>query len=213
MNNSNSKLLLKQNNSKQKLKALNDNINNVNIRNSNNNIIKELKIFEPKNLIKINTISFSFTNRKSIKNIIIKKQYKFNKDKLKNCFDKEIEIINNKNKSKFNFINEKEMINYIRNNYNEKKIKEMFKINKEEEENINLKEENENLKNEIELLKDENEQCKIELDDIRNLYNDLNKELKIAKEENEKLKDNFINNMIEDENDNNNNNNNSSIDE
>ena len=211
VNNSNSKLLLKQNNSKQKLKALNDNINNVNIRNSNNNIIKELKIFEPKNLIKINTISFSFTNRKSIKNIIIKKQYKFNKDKLKNCFDKEIEIINNKNKSKFNFINEKEMINYIRNNYNEKKIKEMFKINKDEE-NINLKEENENLKNEIELLKDENEQCKIELDDIRNLYNDLNKELKIAKEENEKLKDNFINNMIEDENDNNNNNN-SSIDE
>jgi len=212
VNNSNSKLLLKQNNSKQKLKALNDNINNVNIRNSNNNIIKELKIFEPKNLIKINTISFSFTNRKSIKNIIIKKQYKFNKDKLKNCFEKEIEIINNKNKSKFNFINEKEMINYIRNNYNEKKIKEMFKINKEEEENKNLKEENENLKNEIELLKDENEQCKIELDDIRNLYNDLNKELKIAKEENEKLKDNFINNMIEDENDNNNNNN-SSIDE
>ena len=212
VNNSNSKLLLKQNNSKQKLKALNDNINNVNIRNSNNNIIKELKIFEPKTLVKINTISFSFTNRKSIKNIIIKKQYKFNKDKLKNCFDKEIEIINNKNKSKFNFINEKEMINYIRNNYNEKKIKEMFKINKEEEENINLKEENENLKNEIELLKDENEQCKIELDDIRNLYNDLNKELKIAKEENEKLKDNFINNMIEDENDNNNNNN-SSIDE
>ena len=212
VNNSNSKLLLKQNNSKQKLKALNDNINNVNIRNSNNNIIKELKIFEPKNLIKINAISFSFTNRKSIKNIIIKKQYKFNKDKLKNCFDKEIEIINNKNKSKFNFINEKEMINYIRNNYNEKKIKEMFKINKEEEKNINLKEENENLKNEIELLKDENEQCKIELDDIRNLYNDLNKELKIAKEENEKLKDNFINNMIEDENDNNNNNN-SSIDE
>ena len=212
VNNSNSKLLLKQNNSKQKLKALNDNINNVNIRNSNNNIIKELKIFEPKTLVKINTISFSFTNRKSIKNIIIKKQYKFNKDKLKNCFEKEIEIINNKNKSKFNFINEKEMINYIRNNYNEKKIKEMFKINKEEEENINLKEENENLKNEIELLKDENEQCKIELDDIRNLYNDLNKELKIAKEENEKLKDNFINNMIEDENDNNNNNN-SSIDE
>ena len=212
VNNSNSKLLLKQNNSKQKLKALNDNINNVNIRNSNNNIIKELKIFEPKNLIKINTISFSFTNRKSIKNIIIKKQYKFNKDKLRNCFEKEIEIINNKNKSKLHFINEKEMINYIRNNYNEKKIKEMFKINKEEEENINLKEENENLKNEIELLKDENEQCKIELDDIRNLYNDLNKELKIAKEENEKLKDNFINNMIEDENDNNNNNN-SSIDE
>ena len=211
VNNSNSKLLLKQNNSKQKLKALNDNINNVNIRNSNNNIIKELKIFEPKTLVKINTISFSFTKRKSIKNIIIKKQYKFNKDKLKNCFEKEIEIINNKNKSKFNFINEKEMINYIRNNYNEKKIKEMFKINKEEEENINLKEENENLKIEIELLKDENEQCKIELDDIRNLYNDLNKELKIAKEENEKLKDNFINNMIEDENDNNNNN--SSIDE
>jgi hypothetical protein len=56
------------------------------------------------------------------------------------------------------------------------------------------------LKGEIDCLKDENELIKVELNDIRNQYNDINKELKITKEENEKLKDNFINNLIEDDN-------------
>jgi hypothetical protein len=56
------------------------------------------------------------------------------------------------------------------------------------------------LKGEIDCLKDENELNKVELNDIRNQYNDINKELKITKEENEKLKDNFINNLIEDDN-------------
>ena len=211
VNNSNSKLILNPNKPKQKLTLINDNINN-NLRNSNH-IIKELKIFSEKNLAKINTNCFSIKNKKSIKNIIIKKQYKFNKEKLKHCFDNEVEIINKENKTKFNFTSEKEMFNYIINKYNEKKIKEIFKIKKEDEDYMKLKEENKKLKNDIENLKDENDQCKIELNDIRNQYNDINKELKIVKEENEKLKENFINNMIQEEDEDNINNNNSSIDE
>ena len=97
-------------------------------------------------------------------------------------------------------MNEQEMFNYIRNKYDDLKIKKIFNLSEKENEYNRLKKENKNLKNEIEILKDENEQCKIELTDIRNQYNDLNKEYNIAKEENEKLKDNFINNMIEEDN-------------
>ena len=56
--------------------------------------------------------------------------------------------------------------------------------------------------NEINKLKYENKQYKKELVDIRNQFNDLSKEIIIIKEENEKLKDNIINNMINDENSN-----------
>ena len=91
------------------------------------------------------------------------------------------------------------MFNYIKNKYDNKMIKKMLDLRINEENFNNLKEENKNLNIEIKNLKNENEQCKIELNDIRNQYNDLNRELNITKEENEKLKDNFINDMIEED--------------
>lgn len=116
------------------------------------------------------------------------------------CEQNELELINNKSKFKFNFVNETEMFNYIKKKYNDKRIKELLNLKQNEEEFKNLKDENNKLKKGIDNLKEENEMCKIELNDIRNQYDDLNKELNMAKEENEKLKDNFINNMIEDDN-------------
>ena len=56
------------------------------------------------------------------------------------------------------------------------------------------------MENEINKLKYENKLYKKELFDIRNQYNDLFKEINIVKEENEKLKDNIINNMINEDN-------------
>jgi hypothetical protein len=197
-NNSNSKMLLNKNDLQPKISSI-----NINNTTRNNNIIVE-KIFNPKKLSKIDSIHFMIKPRKNIKYIIKdKNQIKFSKDKLINCNHNDFEIINNKNKSEFNFENEKEMINYIKNKYNDRKLKEILDLKQNienEEEYIRLKEENNILKGEIDCLKDENELIKVELNDIRNQYNDINKELKITKEENEKLKDNFINNLIEDDN-------------
>ena len=199
VNDSNSKTsLLTQSQSKPRVKILNDNYNNNNFRNSN--IIIE-KIFNPKKLSIINPVYFTITTRRNRKyKYIDKNLQKFSKDKLIFCEQNELELINNKNNFKFNFKNETEMFNYIKNKYNDKKIKELLNLKKNEDKLNNLKEENNKLKKEIDNLQIENEQCKIELNDIRSQYNDLNKELNIAKEENEKLKDNFINNMIEDNN-------------
>ena len=55
------------------------------------------------------------------------------------------------------------------------------------------------LLNEINKLKYENKQYKKELIDIRNQFNELSNEKKLLKEENEKLKENIINNMINDD--------------
>ena len=199
VNNSNSKTsILTQSQSKSRVKAINDIYNNNNYKNSN--IIIE-KIFNPKKLSIINSVYFSINlrgNRKYKNND--KNQTRFKKEKLIFCEQNELELINNKSKFKFNFVNETEMFDYIKKKYNDKKIKELLNLKQNEEEFNNLKEQNYMLKKEINNLKEENEMCKIELNDIRNQYNDLNKELIMAKEENEKLKDNFINNMIEDDN-------------
>ena len=197
-NNSNTKMLLNKNDLQPKISSI-----NINNTTRNNNIIVE-KIFNPKKLSKIDSIHFMIKPKKNIKYIIKdKNQIKFSKDKLINCNHNDFEIINNKEEDEFNFKNEKEMINYIKNKYNDRKLKEILDLKQNienEEEYIRLKEENNILKGEIDCLKDENELIKVELNDIRNQYNDINKELKITKEENEKLKDNFINNLIEDDN-------------
>ena len=200
----NSKPLLIQNKSKQRKNPINNSFINYNNNLINNNINIE-KIFNHKKLVKIKAVYFSIyqvKNKSNRKNeIFYKSLIKFNKDKLIPSKNNEFKLIsNNKKKFEFNFKNEKEMFNYIKNKYDNKKIKEMLNFNINEEKFNKMKEENNKFKIEIENLKDENEQYKIELNDIRNQFNDLNKELKIAKEENEKLKDNFINNMIEEDN-------------
>ena len=183
-----SKSLLNNSKPKQRVITLNDTDNNL----RTNKIIIE-KIFNPKKLSKINSINLYINPRKN-------KKMKLIKNNLILCQQNKFELINKNNKKEFNFMNEQEMFNYIRNKYDDLKIKKIFNLSEKENEYNRLKKENKNLKNEIEILKDENEQCKIELTDIRNQYNDLNKEYNIAKEENEKLKDNFINNMIEEDN-------------
>ena len=200
----NSKPLLIQNKSKQRKNPINNSFINNNNNLINNNINIE-KIFNHKKLVKIKAVYFSIyqvKNKSNRKNeIFYKSLIKFNKDKLIPSKNNEFKLINNnKKKFEFNFKNETEMFNYIKNKYDNKKIKEMLNFNINEEKFNKMKEENNNFKIEIENLKDENEQYKIELNDIRNQFNDLNKELKITKEENEKLKDNFINNMIEEDN-------------
>ena len=199
INNSNSKAsILTQSQSKPRVKVINDIYQNNNYKTSN--IIIE-KIFNPKKLSISNSVFFAINpkNNRKYKNKD-KSLTKFKKDKLIFCEQNELELINNKSKFKFNFVNETEMFNYIKKKYNDKRIKELLNLKQNEEEFKNLKEENNKLKKEIDNLKEENEMCKIELNDIRNQYDDLNKELNMAKEENEKLKDNFINNMIEDDN-------------
>ena len=195
INELNSKSLLVQNRTKQSKSPINNAYNN-NLINNNINIEK---IFNQKKLIKIKAIYFSIypgkKREKINKSLII-----FSKDKLIQSNRNELQLINNtKNKFRFNFKDEKEMFNYIKNKYDNKMIKEMLDWKINEEKFNNLKEENKNLNIEIKNLKNENEQCKIELNDIRSQYNDLNRELIITKEENEKLKDNFINDMIEED--------------
>ena len=195
INELNSKSLLVQNRAKQGKSPMNNAYNN-NLINNNINIEK---VFNQKTLIKIKAIYFSIYPSKR-KEKINKSLNIFSKDKLIQCNRNELQLINNtKNKFHFNFKDEKEMFNYIKNKYDNKMIKEMLDLRINEEILNNLKEENKNLNIEIQNLKNENEQCKIELNDIRNQYNDLNRELNITKEENEKLKDNFINDMIEED--------------
>ena len=165
-------------------------INSINTININENGIKSKekeKDFATKP-IKSNIISKKNKNKKfSIEKLIKSNQSEYS--------------IKSSYKNNFVFKSEKDIINYIKKIYEEKNLKEILGLDnhKENEEIKKYKEENEKLKEEIEILKDENEQCKVELNDIRNLYNDLNKELNIAYEENEKLKDTFINNILEDD--------------
>ena len=195
INELNSKSLLVQNRAKQRKIPINNAYNN-NLINNNINIEK---VFNQKTLIKIKAIYFSIYPGKK-KEKINKSLIIFSKDKLIQSNRNELQLINdNKNKFQFNFKDEKEMFNYIKNKYDNKMIKKMLDLRINEEILNNLKEENKNLNIEIQNLKNENEQCKIELNDIRNQYNDLNRELNITKEENEKLKDNFINDMIEED--------------
>ena len=132
--------------------------------------------------------------KNSIQLNLINKTKKEKKNKNKNSYiinnHFEFNIIKN-NQNKIEFNNEEEIIEYIKNKYKKEKIKELF---------FNEYEKNEKLENEINRLKYENKQYKKELVDIRNQYNDLFKEINIIKEENEKLKDNIINNMINDDN-------------
>ena len=168
---------------------------NESINNKKNIIFKEPKKFNNKDLFKINYIQFSIISK--IKNEKIKNNYKIN-----NNFRFNIKGINN-NKNKFIFNNESEVIEYIKNKYNKQKDSDIGdnKIGLISIEQANkIKEKNEKLMNEINKLKYENKQYKKELVDIRNQFNDLSKEIIIIKEENEKLKDNIINNMINDEN-------------
>jgi hypothetical protein len=124
-NNSNSKMLLNKNDLQPKISSIN--INNIT---RNNNIIVE-KIFNPKKLSKIDLIHFMIKPKKNIKYIIKdKNQIKFSKDKLINCNHNDFEIINNKKEDEFNFENEKEMINYIKNKYNDRKLKEILDLKK-----------------------------------------------------------------------------------
>ena len=176
--------------------------------------------FNNKEVFQIKKIQLQINSNK--KTININNNFRFNKDKLIMSNQKGISIHDKRNKkeNKLNFNDDKEIINYIKNKYNMNKINEFF--NKEEinisnnsikkkdtkkslglmsvEEGNKLKENNEQLLSEIEKIKYENKQYKKELDDIRNQFNELTKEIVIIKEENEKLKDNIINNMMNDDN-------------
>ena len=167
-------------------------INSINTININENGFKSKEKEKEKDFatkpIKSNIISKKNKNKKfSIEKLIKSNQSEYS--------------IKSSYKNNFVFKSEKDIINYIKKIYEEKNLKEILGLDnhKENEEIKKYKEENEKLKEEIEILKDENVQCKVELNDIRNLYNDLNKELNIAYEENEKLKDTFINNILEDD--------------
>ena len=188
--------------------------NNKNIK---NDIKQNFKIkFNDNALTTINTIQISINkeinNEKEDKNNINIFNSKFNNDKLiiNNQIDFYIENIN----KKMNFDKEEEIIEYIKKKYDKEKLKKIFVIEDEDisintgnnknefmtiEDGNRVKGENKQLLSEINKLKYENKQYKKELVDIRNQYNDLSKELNIIKEENEKLKDNIINNMINDD--------------
>ena len=189
---------IRKNNYKINYSKENNNLISLNESSDNKKIInlKEGKKFNNNNLYKINVIQFYITSKNK-------------KEKLKDKFKNNLKInkntglyikgINN-NKNKFIFNNENEIIEYFKNKYNKQKNNDIGnnniglipidQVNK-------IKEKNEKL---INKLKYENIQYKKELIDVRNQFNDLSKEILNIKEENEKLKDNIINNMINDEN-------------
>ena len=163
--------------------------------------------------------NISFTSFKNNENNIFSNEYennnnKFNINNLTLCNQVNINLNENKINDKLIFNKNEEIIEYIKKIYNNEKIKEIFLLEDKSkkqienrllglmslEEGNKIKEKNEELLNENNKLKYENRQYKKELIDIRNQFNDLSKEIIIIKEENEKLKDNIINNMIDDDN-------------
>ena len=210
----NDKNFILNNLNNQKNNMFNTQINFNNNSNANKKYYLDKNLLYQKAINSINTININENGIKSkekekdfatkpIKSNIISKKNKnkkFSIEKLIKSNQSEYSI-KSSYKNNFVFKSEKDIINYIKKIYEEKNLKEILGLDnhKENEEIKKYKEENEKLKEEIEILKDENEQCKVELNDIRNLYNDLNKELNIAYEENEKLKDTFINNILEDD--------------
>ena len=193
-------------------------------REFNNNFLYEINSIQlsiNKTIKKENNISnnISFSSFKNNENNIFSHEYennnkKFNINNLTLCNQVNININENKINDKLIFNNKEEIIEYIKKMYNNEEIKEIFlledKTKKEVENKLlglmsleegnKIKEKNEELLNENSKLKYENKQYKKELIDIRNQFNDLSKEIIIVKEENEKLKDNIINNMINDDN-------------
>ena len=218
-------LILEKDKFNYKLNKYKDNINsaekqnNIYINQNKNDNIK-IKEFNKNELHKINLIQLNFPTKKEDKNIISFSKYKknqkknkdnnylkFNKDKV-NISNQIGFTIFNVNQNKFKFNNEEEIIEYIENKYNTQiiTINKSRKVNNTKEKEFKnieeeklIKEKNEMLLNEINKLKYENKQYKKELIDIRNQFNELSNEKKLLKEENEKLKDNIINNMINDD--------------
>ena len=156
------------------------------------NLEKNFKKFDNNFLEKNNTIQFNY----------IRKNKKYEKNKNKCITTSHFELnINGINKNKFVFNNEGEIFEFIKNKYNKEKKREiLLEENEEIVDERKFIQKKEKLENEINKLKYENKLYKKELFDIRNQYNDLFKEINIVKEENEKLKDNIINNMINDDN-------------
>ena len=193
-------------------------------REFNNNDLYEINCIQlsiNKTIKKENNFSnnISFASFKNNENNIFSNEYennnnKFNINNLTLCNQVNINLNENKINDKLIFNNKEEIIEYIKKLYNIEKIKEIFLLedkSKKEienrllglmslEEGNKIKEKNEELLNENSKLKYENKQYKKELIDIRNQFNELSKEIIIIKEENEKLKDNIINNMIDDDN-------------
>ena len=151
---------------------------------------KNFKKFDNNLLDKKNTIQFDFISKNNENNR--------NKCITTSHFELNIDGIN---KNKFVFNNEGEILEFIKNKYNKKKKREiLLEENEEIVDKRKFIQKKEKLENEINKLKYENKLYKKELFDIRNQYNDLFKEINIVKEENEKLKDNIINNMINEDN-------------
>jgi hypothetical protein len=194
-------------------------------REFNNNDLYEINCIQlsiNKTIKKENNFSnnISFASFKNNENNIVSNEYennninKFNINNLTLCNQVNINLNENKINDKLIFNNKEEIIEYIKKIYNNEKIKDIFLLedkSKKEienrllglmslEEGNKIKEKNEELLNENSKLKYENKQYKKELIDIRNQFNELSKEIIIIKEENEKLKDNIINNMIDDDN-------------
>ena len=175
-------------------------INTINKANNDkaSNIIKNKKnlyIYFDTNVKKYNNNLLSKKNSIQLKIIKCKKKQK--EYVIENHIEFNIKRINNK----IAFNNEGEIIRYIKSKYKNEKIRELFFEKNDEFIDYNIyNKEKEKLENEINKLRYDNKQYKKELFDIRNQYNDLFKEINILKEENEKLKENFINNMINDDN-------------
>ena len=211
-------------NLKKQEKNVNNNEKNLK-REFNNNDLYEINAIQlsiNKTIKKENNFSnnISFASFKNNENNIVSNEYennninKFNINNLTLCNQVNINLNENKINDKLIFNNNEEIIEYIKKIYNNEKIKDIFLLedkSKKEienrllglmslEEGNKIKEKNEELLNENSKLKYENKQYKKELIDIRNQFNDLSKEIIIVKEENEKLKDNIINNMIDDDN-------------
>ena len=168
-----------------------------------------------------NNKNYITTQKDEMKNIrvnrLIKQKNKNNANKIKKIFNNNnlykrntinISIINNTNKNNLKFKNDEEIIEFIKNKYKHKINKIFFdenknnhSVSKEDEEENEIKQKNEELLNDIKKLKKENKQYKKELIDIKNQYNDLNKELALVKKENEKLKNNIIKKLINDNDD------------
>lgn len=211
-------------NLKKQEKNVNNNEKNLK-REFNNNDLYEINAIQlsiNKTIKKENNFSnnISFASFKNNENNIVSNEYennninKFNINNLTLCNQVNINLNENRINDKLIFNNNEEIIEYIKKIYNNEKIKDIFLLedkSKKEienrllglmslEEGNKIKEKNEELLNENSKLKYENKQYKKELIDIRNQFNDLSKEIIIVKEENEKLKDNIINNMIDDDN-------------
>ena len=200
--------------------------NKIQINKTNYDLEKTKKIFDDSrgmfkkfnnnNLSKINSIQIDIIGKRNKLNRRIdnNSNSKFNKEKL--IINGNIKFnINNDAKNKFKFNNDEEIIEYFKKNYDKEKLKHMFelennenrilKVNKIDNDEdikklgeIEREKEKQELYSEIKKLKHENKLYKKELVDVRNQFNDLSKELVAVKEENEKLKDNIINNMLND---------------